>query len=113
MKVTFGDILLVNFEPSVGREYKKIRPAIVIQQEDVSEYSTLITVMPMSSQIERRMRHDIFIARDEKNRLTNDSLIKSHYIHTFDPSRVLYFIGRAGSPTVRAVRGYLRRHFGM
>lgn len=112
MKVSFGDIYVVDFEPSVGHEYKKKRPALVVQSEDVSEYSRLITVMPMSSRLERRFPHDVFVEKDSKNRLTSDSIIRTHYIHTFDPSRFSTFIGRAGSPTIRAVRGYLRRHFG-
>lgn len=112
MNPAFGDIYLVDFDPSVGHEYKKKRPAIVVQMEGIHADSPCFTVMPMSSKLERRCIHDIFLQKDLKNRLTEDSVIKVHSLHTFDKTRFLYFIGRAGSPTIRSVRGYLRRHFG-
>ena len=37
-----GQIWLVNFEPSFGHEYQKIRPALIIQQEKYMVYIWLI-----------------------------------------------------------------------
>lgn len=113
MEPTFGDIYLTDFEPSIGHEYRKKRPALIVQEADVSKNSSCFTVMPISSKLEQMGSHDVFIEMDEKNRLTNDSAIKVQYICTFDRQRMLHFIGRAGSPQVRAVRGYLRKHFGL
>lgn len=111
--ISFGDIYLVNFEPSFGREIKKTRPAIVIQEAKISEASSYVTVMPMSSQIDKLRQIDIFIQKDDKNRLTSDSVIKVRHISSFDKSRLLHYIGQANSPTIRSVRGYLRKHFGL
>lgn len=113
MNVTFGDIYLVNFEPSIGHEYKKKRPGLIIQQENTHTDFPYITIMPFSSKLERRCEHDIFVQKDDRNRITLDSVIKVHHIYTFDKSRFLHYIGRAGSPVVRQVRGHLRRHFGL
>ena len=35
--IKFGEIYLVKFYPSTGKEFSKIRPALVIQMEEVSK----------------------------------------------------------------------------
>lgn len=113
MAFTFGNIYYVEHDPSVGHEYRGKRPAMVIQEKNVSESSTVVTVMPMTSQLNQLGPSDVLIEKDSKNRLTLDSVIKVHHISSFDKSRFIHMIGKAGSPTIRQVRGYLRRHFGL
>lgn len=113
MSFSFGDIYLVKFDPSVGREYQGVRPAIVIQEDYISAASPLITVLPITSKIEKYFPPDVFIQLDTKNRLAADSIIKVRNISSFDKRRFIHFIGKAGSPTIRKVRGYLRKHFGL
>ena len=112
MIASFGEIYIVDFEPSTGHEYRGTRPAVVVQQGDDPEWP-LVTVMPISSKLERRKDRDVFISKNEKNRLTHDSIIKTGWICTFDKRRCLVKIGQAESPVIRQVRGYLRRHFGL
>lgn len=104
-----GEIYLVNFEPSVGREYRKVRPALVIQSDGIS--SALVTIMPISSKINSWQEPDVFIAKDAKNRLMCDSIIRVRQISSFDTERFIKRIGEVNSPVLRKVRGYLRKHF--
>lgn len=113
MAFAFGDIYYVDHDPSVGHEYRGKRPAIVIQEENRSGLASVVTVMPMTSQLNQLGHSDILIEKDHKNRLTLDSVIKVHHISSFDKSRFIHMIGKAGSPVIRQVRGYLRRHFGL
>lgn len=113
MAFSFGDIYLVAFDPSTGHEYRDERPALVIQEESISEKSPYITVVPLTSKLHRKGEANIFIEKDAKNRLSSDSIIVVRHISSFDRSRFKYLIGKAGSPVVRQVRGYLRRHFGL
>lgn len=106
-----GDIYWVNFEPSVGRKYQKIRPGLVIQNEEITKKSPYVTVLPITSEVEKWIPPDILILKDLKNALFKDSVIKVRQIATFDKSRILGKIGEASSPVIRQVRGYLRRHF--
>lgn len=108
-----GDIYFVRFDPSIGHEYRKTRPAIIIQSEEITNISSLVTVMPISSHIEKFQEPDVPIERDEKNRLAKDSVIMVRQISTFDESRFKRKIGEASSPVLRKVRGYLRKHFAL
>lgn len=113
MSFACGDIYLVIFNPAVGREYKKIKPAIVLQQEKISKVSPYVTIMPISSKLDRMTKDDIFITSDRKNNLVQNSIIKVHQISSFDRVRCIKKIGEVGSPVLRQARGYLRRHFGL
>ena len=113
MVFVFGDIYYVEYNPSVGHEYRGKRPAIVIQEEKISSLSSVITVMPLTSQLNQLRQSDVLIQKDDKNRLTLDSVIKVNHINSFDKQRFQFKIGSAGSPVIRQIRGYLRRHFGL
>lgn len=44
MNLDFGDIILINFGPSVGKEYRKVRPALLVQMAEVFKLSPYMTV---------------------------------------------------------------------
>lgn len=88
-----GQIWLVNFDPSFGHEYKKVRPALIIQNNKYIEYSNLLTVIPISSQITKQTELDILLRKDSKNRLMTDSLIKTKQVSSFDKRRFIKLIG--------------------
>ena len=74
-----GQIWLVNFDPSFGHEYKKVRPALIIQNNEYIESSDLLTVIPISSQLTNQTELDILLRKDAKNRLMTDSLLKRRH----------------------------------
>jgi mRNA interferase MazF len=44
-----GDIIEVDFSPSVGHEPAKLRPAIVVSSFDFNSRSSLVSVVPITS----------------------------------------------------------------
>jgi len=104
-----GEIYLVNFEPAFGSEIKKTRPAVIIQSSDIN--SNLITVMPISSKINSQTNDDIFILKDDQNRLFSDSIIKVQQISSFDQKRFVHFIGKFDQKIQQKITKYLKIHF--
>jgi mRNA interferase MazF len=45
-----GEIYLVHFDPAVGHEIQKIRPAVIIQNDVSNQYSPITIVAGISSQ---------------------------------------------------------------
>jgi mRNA interferase MazF len=105
----FGEIFLVNFDPAVGAEFQKARPALIIQSDEI--HSSLITIVPLSSKITKKEPDDLLIRKDARNRLFCDSLIKVHQIASFDPRRFIHQIGVADALTLKKVQKYLKKHF--
>lgn len=48
-----GEIYLVNFDPTIGHEVKKKRPAVIISNDIHNQFSPLVTVAPLSSNINK------------------------------------------------------------
>lgn len=88
-----GQIWLVNFDPSFGHEYKKVRPSLIIQNDKYIESGELLTVIPISSQISKQTELDILLRKDPQNRLMTDSLLKIKQISSFDKRRFIKLVG--------------------
>lgn len=99
-----GQIWLVNFDPSFGHEYKKVRPALIIQNNSYIESSDLLTVIPISSQITKQTELDILLRKDTQNRLMTDSLLKTKQISSFDKRRFIKLVGFANEETMKKIK---------
>jgi len=95
-----GQFWLVNFEPSIGHEYKKVRPALIIQQNRYISTTKLLTVIPVSSQTVKQTELDVLVKSDTHNRLMKDSLLKTKQISSFDKRRFIKYIGILDEHTI-------------
>jgi mRNA interferase MazF len=99
-----GQIWLVNFDPSYGHEYKKVRPALIIQKDKYIASSSLLAVVPISSQTDKQTELDILIKSNSQNRLMKDSLLKMKQISSFDKGRFIKLIGIIDEATMKLVK---------
>ena len=106
-----GAVFLVNFDPAVGHEYKKIRPAVIIQSNKTIKNTALVTVMPITSQFNNNQKEDIQVKSSTDNGLFIDSLIKVGCIHSFDRKRFLKRIGDISDEVLGKIFAYLKIHF--
>ncbi len=98
-----GQLWLVNFDPSFGHEYKKIRPALIVQHDRYISTTTLLTVIPLSSQLTKRMVLDVLIPKDAQSRLMKDSLLKTSQISSFDKRRFIKYVGRLNDDVIQHI----------
>ncbi|MCP5052861.1 MAG: type II toxin-antitoxin system PemK/MazF family toxin, partial [bacterium] len=102
-------IWLVNFDPSFGHEYRKVRPALIIEDTKYLSTGSLIAIIPITSIVEKRAVLDIQLPKSGKNRLMKDSLIKLHQISSFDKRRFIKFIGDCDQNIFEAVLENLKK----
>ncbi|MCK5319869.1 type II toxin-antitoxin system PemK/MazF family toxin [Candidatus Parcubacteria bacterium] len=107
-----GEIWLVKFieNQSVGHEYVKDRPALVIESNKQIQTTVIVTIMPMTTSANKHV-DDIVIKKDLKNRLNKDSLIKVHHVISFDKARFIHKIGEIEFIAMARVEKYLKKHF--
>ena len=105
-----GQIWLVNFDPSFGHEYRKVRPAIIIQRKKYIQQSPLLTIVPISSKIDKVHELDVKIKRDAFNRLAVDSVVKVKQISSFDKRRFFKYVGKLKTGDYKSVLTNVKRY---
>lgn len=112
--VKCGDIFLVDFgNDSVGHEYKKRRPAVVVQSDTQIRRSNLLTVLPLSSNLDNKLEEDVLMQKNDVNLLIDDSVVKVHHVMSFDYQRIYHKIGEVGDDVAQKIKKYLKIHFGL
>ena len=48
-----GEIFLVNFDPTIGSEAKKTRPAVVVSNDINNAHSPIVSISPITSNVTR------------------------------------------------------------
>lgn len=52
MKVSRGDVVWVNLDPTVGTEIKKTRPAVIVSNDSCNRYGTRVVILPITSNVD-------------------------------------------------------------
>ncbi len=111
--IQYGEIWLVDFDPSTGHEFQNQRPALVIQANDKIQRSNVVTIMPLTSNLSNALADDIVVKKSQNNKLLSDSVLKTYYIVSFDYSRFIKKIGDSDALDLCQVKRYLLAHFGI
>ena len=106
-----GDLCLFNFDPGVGHEFQGKRPALVVQADAQIRKSSLITVLPLTSNINSRRDDDIILHPDVNNNLYLESVIKVYDVMSVDYERFINKIGFSSVEILQSVKNYLKKHF--
>jgi mRNA interferase MazF len=107
-----GEIWLVEFDPSIGTEIQKTRPALIISNNIANDKSTKITVVPLTGRI-KQMPIVVIIEPDQLNKLEKQSLIRVPDICTFDKIRLKNKIGTLSNEKLKEVDKKLKLHLGL
>ena len=98
-----GDIYLVNFDPTVGSEIQKTRPALVIQNDVANRYSPITIVAAIASKFGDPPYPTEVVMEPEESGLPLKSAALLNQIRSVDRRRLSKRTGRAGSETMRRV----------
>lgn len=106
-----GSIWLVSFDPSVGTEIRKTRPALIISPTDFNQVRSKVTLLPISSTVVRAKKIAPVVVRvqaSQDNGLESDSTIIAIEPSTFDKSRLVKYLGQIENSLFDEVRSILK-----
>jgi mRNA interferase MazF len=107
-----GSIWLIRFDPSIGTEIRKTRPAVIISGTAFNQRSK-VTVLPLttSQPRDRRLLSIVVpIAPSDSNGLDADSFLICIDPVTFDKRRLVQYLGQLEEEQTQQAKAILRRY---
>jgi mRNA interferase MazF len=84
-----GEVYLVNFDPTIGSEIRKTRPALVIQNDIANRYSPITIVAAITSQIGERIYPTEVLVETGQSDLERRCVILLNQIRAIDKQRLV------------------------
>ena len=107
-----GEIYLVTLDPTVGAEISKTRPALVISNDINNQFSDTITIIPITSYIEKIYPFEVLLPPGESG-LSKNSKAKCNQIRTIDKKRLIKSLGKINREKIEAVEEATKIHLKM
>jgi mRNA interferase MazF len=109
-----GDIHLVDFDPVVGSEASKRRPAIVVSNDGANVTSSrlgrgVVTVVPVTSNLDRVYPFQVLLPADITG-LDRDSKAQAEQVRSISVQRVGAHLGTVRRDKMEEVDDALRLH---
>lgn len=109
-----GEIYLCSFDPTVGHEIKKTRPALIIQNDIGNRYSPLTIVAAITSSVSA-VPYPVEVVVDPTitNGLDAPSSIRLDQVRTVDRRRLVRRLGVLDATTMAKVDGAMKISLGL
>jgi mRNA interferase MazF len=93
-----GEVWWVAFDPSIGGEIRKIRPAVVVRNDLANQKLNRVQVVPMTSNVERLYPSEAYVTLNRQQRKA-----MANQLSTISKLRLRERIGKLSSADMGAV----------
>jgi mRNA interferase MazF len=106
-----GSVYRVEFDPAIGHEIRKTRPALVVSNDHMNELCATVLVMPITS---GHFPYYHWVNLDPpEGGVTKPSCIVTEQIRALDKRRLRRRLGSVSAGTLAKVEDAIRDHFGL
>ncbi len=112
-EVKRGDIWTVNLDPTIGHEIKKLRPAVIIQNDIGNKYSSMTIVAPITSQHTEKVFPIEVLITKENAEIEKVSKVLLNQIRAVDKERLIRRVGKLNEETLEKVDYALKISLGI
>jgi mRNA interferase MazF len=97
-----GEVWLVNFDPTVGSEIQKTRPALIIQNDVGNRASSITIVAAITSTQKRPYPFQVFLPTGEGG-IEHDSVVTLNHVRSIDRQRLIRRFGTVSRSVMKQV----------
>ena len=103
-----GEVWWVEFDPAVGSEIRKTRPAVIVSNDTSNRHLARVQVMPLSSNVER-----IYPSETVVTFAGQRSKVMADQIMTADKRRLKTLMGRLSQADTQSVERIVKLQLGL
>ena len=97
-----GDVFVVSFDPTLGAEIQKTRPALVLQNDIANRFSPITIVAAITSQFDSKLYPTEVLITAREGGLERDSVVLLNQVRSIDRQRLVRRLGRVTAEIGRA-----------
>ena len=98
-----GEVYLVNFDPTIGAEIKKTRPALILQNNISNTHSPITIVAAITSRFDDELYPTEVLILAREGGLATDSVVLLNQIRSIDKKRLVKRLGNLNPETLARV----------
>ena len=103
-----GEVWWVNFEPAVGGEIRKQRPAVIVSNDSANKHLNRVQVVPLTSNVDRVYPSESLVTVRGK-----PGKAMANQLATVSKDRLLNLIGRLSKAHLAGVEQAIRIQLGL
>ena len=106
------DVFLVNFDPTVGAQAKKTRPALVVSNNINNAHSPIVSISPITSNVTRVYSFEVEVSAGIGG-LRARSKVMVNQTRAVDKVRLIKRLGNLPDKIMEEIDNALKLHFGL
>jgi len=103
----------VNFDPTVGSEIKKTRPALILQNDIANRHSPITIVAAITSKYDATLYPTEVLIKSPEGGLTKDAVVLLNQVRSIDKGRLIKRLGALKPQTMQHIDRALQISVGL
>lgn len=112
MTVKCGEVWLADLNPTKGSEQAGVRPVIVFQNDMVSQFTTTVVTIPLTTNLRRASLPTCLLIPSDEGGLAQDSVALCHQMRVLDKTRLRNKLGELKPEALTSLEGIVLLTFG-